>query len=177
MAKESERSVARILYIEQGKNNKEIAQKLGVQEKTVGTWVKKYGWKKERNARENGLDSRVQNVREVIDDITADRRECRLLLKKMKLEAISGNLDDNEKKELRDKISALKKEIVGYDDAISKWNKHLEGLGKEGKISLATYLYVMDEVFKDLQATNEDLYIKTLDFQEAHISKVSISIG
>lgn len=177
MAKESERSVARILYIEQGKSNKEIAQKLGVQEKTVGAWVKKYGWKKERDARENNVDARIQNIKAVIDDIITDRTEARLQLKKKNIELGRDGLDEKESKELRERISAIKKDIVAFDDSISKWNKTLENFNKQNRVTLATYLYVMDEVFKDLQATNEDLYLKTLDFQEAHISKVSISIG
>ncbi len=177
MAKESERSVARILFIEQGKSNKEIAEKLGVQEKTVGSWVKKYGWKKERDARENNVDSRIQNIKAVIDDIITDRSDARLYLRKLKLELRDDKFSEDEAKEQREKISQLKKDIVGYDDSISKWNKTLENFNKENRVSLAVYLHVMDEIFKDLQAHNQTIYLKTLDFQEQHLSKVSIQLG
>ncbi|GLB51713.1 hypothetical protein NBRC110019_07520 [Neptunitalea chrysea] len=177
MAKDSERSVARILYIDQGKSNKEIAEKLGVQEKTVGNWVKKYGWKEERDARDNNVDARIENIKAVIDDIIADRTSARLKIKQVKIDLEHPRTPEDEAKTLRDELSTLKKEIVGYDDSISKWNKTLDNFNKENKVSLATYLHVMDELFKDMQAHNQDLYLKTLDFQEQHISKVSVQLG
>jgi len=179
MAKDKERGVGRVWYIEQGKTAKEIAQKLNVTEKTVGDWVKKYGWKKERNARENSIDKRVDNIKSVIDDITEDRSSARVQLNELKLELQEQqkNKDLDAIEISKDMISDIKKEIVGYDDAISKWNKTLENFDKENKVSLSNYLYVMDEIFKDLQSYNQKLYMKTLDFQEQHINKVSIQIG
>lgn len=179
MAKDKERGVARVWYIEQGKTAKEIAQKLNVTEKTVGDWVKKYGWKKERNARENSIDKRIDNIKSVIDDITEDRTSARVRLNELRQELLEQQKDkDLEAIEIsKDMISDIKREIVGYDDAISKWNKTLENFDKENKVSLSNYLYVMDEIFKDLQSYNQKLYMKTLDFQEQHINKVSIQIG
>lgn len=179
MAKDKERGVARVWYIEQGKTAKEIAQKLNVTEKTVGDWVKKYGWKKERNARENSIDKRIDNIKSVIDDITEDRTSARVRLNELRQELLEQQKEkDLEAIEIsKDMISDIKREIVGYDDAISKWNKTLENFDKENKVSLSNYLYVMDEIFKDLQSYNQKLYMKTLDFQEQHINKVSIQIG
>ena len=59
----------------------------------------------------------------------------------------------------------------------SKWNKTLENFDKENKVSLSNYIHVMEEVFKDLLAFDSKLYKDTLDFQDQHINKVSITIG
>ncbi|MGB1307523.1 MAG: terminase gpP N-terminus-related DNA-binding protein [Oceanihabitans sp.] len=179
MAKKKERGVAYVWYVEHNKTAKEIAQKLKVTEKTVGDWVKKYGWKKERVARENSVDKRVDNIKSVIDDITEDRTSARVRLNELRVELQEQQkAKDFEAAEIsKDMISDIKKEIVGYDDAISKWNKTLENFDKENRVSLSNYLHVMDEIFKDMQAFNQPLYMKTLDFQEQHINKVSIKIG
>ncbi|CDF80578.1 conserved hypothetical protein, putative phage protein [Formosa agariphila KMM 3901] len=179
MAKDKERGIARIWYVDQGKTAKEIASKLKLTELTVGAWVKKYGWKEERNARENSVDKRVDNIKSVIDDITEDRSSARIRLNELKAElkeALKAK-DEDEIQLNKDMISDIKKEIVGYDDAISKWNKTLENFDKENKVSLSSYLYVMDEIFKDLQSYDRSIYMTTLDFQEQHINKVSIQIG
>ncbi|MFY0714119.1 hypothetical protein J1D01_10610 [Seonamhaeicola sp. NFXS20] len=179
MAKDKERGIARIWYTEQNKTAKEIAEKLKLTEKTVGEWVKKYGWKEERNARENAVDKRIDNIKSVIDDITEDRSSARTRLNELKkdLKEAIANKDTDEAALIRTMISDIKKEIVGYDDAISKWNKTLENFDKENKVSLSNYLHVMDEIFKDLQAYDQSIYMSTLDFQEQHINKVSVQIG
>jgi predicted transcriptional regulator len=176
MAKDKERKLARIYYVEQGKTAKWIANRLNLTEKTVGDWVKKYGWKEEQRARENSVDKRIENIKSVIDDIIEDRASARVRLNELKTELKQAQDDkDLEAVQLnRDMMSDIKKEIVGYDDAISKWNKTLENFDKENVVSLSSYLYVMDEIFKDLQNTNPELYMKSLDFQEEHVNKISI---
>jgi predicted transcriptional regulator len=176
MAKDKERKLARIYYVEQGKTAKWIANRLNLTEKTVGDWVAKYGWKEEQRARENSVDKRIENIKSVIDDIIEDRASARIRLNELKTELKQAQTDkDSDAITInRDIIADIKKEIVGYDDAISKWNKTLENFDKENVVSLSSYLYVMDEVFKDLQNTHPELYMKSLDFQEQHVNKISI---
>ena len=50
MAKDEERTVARILFVEQGTSRKDIAARLKVREKTVGEWATKGGWEDQRTA-------------------------------------------------------------------------------------------------------------------------------
>ncbi|AOR29550.1 hypothetical protein FORMB_25330 [Formosa sp. Hel1_33_131] len=179
MAKEKEKQLARIYYIEQGKTAKWIAVKLSLTEKTVGSWIAKYGWKELRNAKENGIDKRIDNIKEVIDDIIEDRSVSRTTLNKYKLDLVKAQeqKDQGTEKAIKEQISEVKREIVGFDDAISKWNKTLENFDKENKVSLSNYIHVMEEVFKDLLAFDSKLYKDTLDFQDQHINKVSITIG
>lgn len=179
MAKETEKRKAKIYYVEQGKTAKWIAEFLGLTEKTVGNWIKKYGWRELRNAKENGIDKRIDNIKEVIDDIIEDRSAARLSLNKLKLQLAKDQeaKDTDAIKSSKEQIGETKREIVGYDDAISKWNKTLENFDKENKVTLSSYIHVMEEVFKDMQGYDQSLFLKTLEFQEQHINKVSITIG
>lgn len=179
MAKEKEKKLAKIYYVEQGKTAKWIAETLNLTEKTAGNWIAKFGWKELRNAKENGVDKRIDNIKEVIDDIIDDRSTARTTLNKHKLELAKAQADADDElvKSLKEQISEVKREVVGYDDAISKWNKTLENFDKENKVTLSNYIHVMEAIFKDLQAVNQPLFLKTLEFQEQHINKVSISIG
>lgn len=179
MAKDKERAAAKILYVEQGKTAKECARLVQVTEKTIGSWVDEYGWKALKDAKENSKDQRIDNIKNVIDAITEDRQATRTRLNELREELKEHQLNkDTDQIELtRDLIGDLRKEIVSYDDAISKWNKTLENFDKERTVSLSNYLYVMDEVFKDMQMSDPDLYLKTLDFQEQHITKASLKLG
>ena len=179
MAKNAERKAGYVYYVEQGKTAKECAQLVKVTEKTFGDWVEKYGWKAERDARQNSKDNRIDNIKNVIDGITEDRSAARLRLNELKddLKGYLASKDTDAIDLTRDMISDLRKEIVGYDDAISKWNKTLENFDKENTVSLSNYLYVMDEVFKDLQVYDQEVYMTTLDFQEQHITKASLKLG
>ena len=48
---------------------------------------------------------------------------------------------------------------------------------KDFKISLSTYLEVMEDIFQSLQNWDKDLYIKTLDFQKSHLSTIAQKLG
>ncbi|MBV7268379.1 hypothetical protein [Winogradskyella luteola] len=165
--------------MDQGKTAKDSAKLVKVTEKTFGNWIEKYGWKKLRDAKENSRDQRIDNIKNVIDGITEDRQATRTRLNELKadLKTYLNTKDDDAVEITREMITEARKEIVGYDDAISKWNKTLENFDKERTVSLSNYLYVMDEVFKDMQMVDTDLYLKTLDFQEQHITKASLKLG
>ena len=47
--KTSERRTAKILFVDQLKSAKEIAEIVDVQENTIGQWISKYGWRIERD--------------------------------------------------------------------------------------------------------------------------------
>lgn len=73
MAKDKEREVARKLYVELGKSQKEIAEDLDVQPKTVGDWVKKYNWKAERTALLNNTKNRAEKFKAVLEDLADEQ--------------------------------------------------------------------------------------------------------
>lgn len=165
MAKSQERRLAKELYIK-GKSQKEIARLLNVVEKTVGVWVDKYGWKQERDARLNSEKSRTDNLKELIGALV----EKRLQLTK-ELEELKVAKADSEA------IAEKNREAVSIADEVAKYNKALENLDKTNRISLNVYLDVMDAIFQALQGYDPKLYIKLLDFQEVHLSDVSLKLG
>lgn len=48
-ANDRKRAYAERLYVDDGYTNKAIADTVGVSEVTIGSWVKKYGWKEKRD--------------------------------------------------------------------------------------------------------------------------------
>ena len=163
MAKEKEKTTARILYVEQGKTAKEIHHLLGVSEKTISTWVNANAeaWKKERISRMTSPSKRIENIRQIIGNL-ADRRI--LLGKEVALLEMQEDIDELDKK---------RKEISQIDDAVSKWNRTLRDIDHENKISLSAYLHVMDDIFEALKRFDAKAYYSLLKFQEIHLNEIT----
>ena len=182
MSKETEQKIAKELYINQNKTPEEIAHKTGVTLRTVQRWIKDGNWKKLRDAKANGSPQRIERTQLVVDSLT-DRR-IQLIKDETKarkeLEELEELGDYEELKEekaiLRGKVETLRAEAASIDDAISKWNKRIENLNKEGKITLSIYMEVMERTFEALRLYNEPLYMQTLDFQENHLEDVAAKL-
>lgn len=160
MAKTTERRAAREFYM-QFKEQKEIASLVSVSEKTITKWVKTYGWKAEREARVNGNKSRIASIKEVIGKLTDQRLD---LFDKAKTADEAGDKDESLK---------LSKQAASIADEISKYNKTLENLDEKNRVSLGTYIEVMDDIFNQLQKKQPKLYTQLIDFQEEHLSHIS----
>ncbi len=164
MAKDKERRLAKELFL-QGKKQKEIARLARVQEKTVGEWVKKYGWREERDARFNSAKSHTESLKKLIGKLTERRLD---LIRSM----------DKAQQENDDyKYDALQSKANTLADEVSKYNKALQSLDKENRISLAVYIDVMESIFKSVQVYDSKLYMQLLDFQDEHLTEVSLKIG
>lgn len=163
--KKNSEKTAYLLYVEQGYNHKEIAQKLGVNERTVGRWVEKNNWKSARDAYVNAPTKQIGNIKEVISDLT----EQTLELQKERRACIA-NSD-------KARVKEINMELVGLADQISKWNKSLTVMDKDNRITLNVYMDVMEDVFKCMHASNPDLHFKTLDFQESHVRYITQKLG
>lgn len=164
MAKDKERRLAKELFL-QGKKQKEIARLARVQEKTVGEWVKKYGWREERDARFNSAKSHTESLKKLIGKLTERRLD---LIRSMDK---AQQADDDEK------YDALQSKANTLADEVSKYNKALQSLDKENRISLAVYIDVMESIFKAVQVYDAKLYMQLLDFQDEHLTEVSLKIG
>lgn len=167
MAKDREKKIAHDYYVFQHKNAKEIARIVAVSEKTVGKWINESNeaWKKERDAYLNGTNKREEDIQKVLSNLT----ERRIQLAGESQEAVN-NGDTN----LRD---SLDKQAATISLEVSYWNKALQNIRKESKVSLEIYLEVMQQVFNALRAHDEKLFNSTIDFQEQHIHSVSKTIG
>ena len=164
--KERERKTARILYVEQGRTAKDIAELINVAEKTISTWVKKYAWKSARTARITNKDNRIENIKQIIDGFAQIRLDLQNELNKL--------IKDKGSKE---EISEIRQELARIDSGVANWNKTLENIDKNSKISLTEYLFVMDKIFDALRFFDTELYMKTITFQEQHINEASIKLG
>ena len=165
MAKTQERQLAKELYLK-GKLQKEIASLVGVQEKTISGWVERYGWKQERDARMNSEKSRSENLKNLIDSLVDKRLELMKEIDRLKAEKADSEV-----------ITEKNREAVNIADEVSKYNKALENLDRENRLSLSVYLDVMDGIFRALQEYDPKLYMKLLDFQEEHLNHISIKLG
>jgi predicted transcriptional regulator len=160
MAKTTERKAAKEFYIK-GKEQKEIARLVGVAEKTISQWVIKYGWKSERDARLNGSKNRINAIKEVIGKLTDQRLS---LFDQAKKAEDSGD---------KEQSLALSKQAASIADEISKYNKTLENLDDKNRMSLSTYLEVLDDIFNAMHRKHPKIYIELLEFQEEHLSHIS----
>lgn len=165
MAKDKERQSAYLLYVVQMRTAKETAILTGVQEKTVGEWIRKWNWKAERNARVNTDKNRADKVKEVIDNLI-DR-------------GLEIDREIETAKTLKDKESLfdLNKQAVINSQQIAMYNKLLGNIDKDAKISLEVYIKIMELIFADLQSFDNNLYLKSLDFQAQHMQEATIKYG
>ena len=171
MAKDKERKAARILYVEQGKTAKEVADLVGVSEKTmsgVNGWVNRYAWKAARTANFTDKSKRVENIKDIIHEIASDK-----IAMQRELNKISKSDSENKAEE----INQIRINLARLDDGAAKWTKTLKTIDKDSQITLSVYLSVMDKVFNHLQVFDAKLYMKTLEFQESHIHETSIKLG
>ena len=164
MAKAQERILSKELYFK-FKTQKEIARIVGVQEKTIGFWIKKYAWKKERDARFNSGKSQISQIKKLIGKLTDQRIE------------LSRKMDDAILKEEYTKVEEIQQSSNRLADEVSKYNKTLTNLDKENRISLSVYLDVMETVFKGIQVFNPKIYMSLLDFQDEHVIEISEKLG
>lgn len=162
MAKTEQKKQARIDFVERGKSQKELCAKYKVTPQTMSNWVKAGGWKAMRTAYVSNSNAQANNIKELLNGLTEQRLELMNDLK----EARRTKAD-------ADTINSLMASIARVDDGASKWNKTLENVDKENRISLATYLQVMTELFDALNVYSDKLYLQTLDFQEQFINRIS----
>lgn len=160
MAKNKEKKLARVYYVEQGKSAKEIAKILNVTEKTVGGWKDKGNWKTARDAFMFSGKERIKNI----EDIISNCAEQRLSLQK--------KYRDAEQSKDLNLAQDLLKQMSGIADEAAKWNKTLDNLKTATKVSLENYVHVMEALFKDLHNEHPKIFLQLIDFQEKHLNKV-----
>jgi len=161
MAKDKERATAKALFL-QGKAQKEIARIVNVQEKTINTWCRQHGWKQQLEAKLNGNNSRVENLKILIGAITEDRLKLR------------DEIQAAEKAGDNEELQKLTKKVNQHANEVAMYSKALEQLDQDKKIPLTVYIDVMDRIFGDLQKSNPRLFMDLIEFQEEHINKISL---
>lgn len=161
MAKEKEKKQAYIFYVEMGKNARETSELTGISEVTLSKWVNEGKWKEARASFIARPKVRGENISQIINGLAERRIELSQNLRELECE---GSSDEAEK---------IRTEIARIDDSVSKWNKTLMSIEKDGRISMSVYLDVMERIFNSLRGYNEKLYMNTLEFQEYHVHDIS----
>ena len=83
MAKDRERRTAQILYVDQNLTAKDVAERVGVSEKTIGDWVEKHNWKALRDAKNSSPAKRINNIKQIISNMSDEWLECDREVKKL----------------------------------------------------------------------------------------------
>ena len=166
MAKDRERRLAEDLYIKQRKTAKEVAQLVGVTEKTLGNWVDKYGWKERRSEAISNVKSGIENLNQLINIYTE---------KAINLETEENQIKELPKEEQNVARGFLIKEKVGLIDAIAKLNKTKENFEKEHRIPYNVYINVTEQIMGEmLEKLPPKMQPKILDFFEEHINEIAL---
>ena len=142
MAKAEQRRVARTLFVEEGRNRKEIALKLKVREKTVGDWASEGNWDALRSERLLSSDSAITTLKQLVSELAALRLEMNR----------NPNYGAEEKR--------------GITDELSKASKALSEAKGEGDLTLGVRLKVMEWVFSEMRKSNRTQHDQLIDFQE-----------
>ena len=161
MAKEKEKEVARKLFVELNRSQKEIALDLGVTEKTIGNWVKDGNWKSERTALVNNTQNRAEKFKAVLEDLADEQL---MISQKIKDAEASGDFKE---------AAVLRRTATSIADQVGKFQKALEKLDKDSKVLLSTKLEVIDDLFQSMQEYDKVLYMKSLDFQRYYIQSIA----
>lgn len=165
MAKKKERGLAKRLFIDKLMSQKEIAETVNVTEKTISNWVNDGNWRQLRDAKLNNSKSRTENIKKVIEELTNMTLQT---LEKIKIAEAEGNQEE---------LLELKKETTRISQEVAMYQKALERLEKEFKISLSTYLEVMEDIFEALMKWDKKVYLKTIDFQKEHLQNIAEKLG
>ena len=151
MAKIREQKLAEDLYIKGKRTAKDIAQLVGVSEKTVGDWVDKFKWKERRNALLGSAQNGLLNINNLIDAYAEKLVEM-----------------ENDPEAKQDQKTKLV-------DAIAKLNKTKDGFEKEHRIPYNTYINVMDLIMSDMIAKIEPKHhLVLLEFFENHTNELAL---
>ena len=161
MAKDRERAHSRILFVDKGKTAKQIAIEVGVNENTVGKWIEKYNWKRNRAANILSKESRQENLIEIISSFASDRLELQREVK----ELIENKADS-------ESINDVRKQIARIDDAVSKWNKTFTSVKKDNEINQLILINVADIIFKHFDSMFPHLLKESTEFQEYFINEI-----
>lgn len=170
MAKLKEKEIAKKYFVDHFRSQKEIAEDLGITEKTVSKWVTDGKWKALRDAKINSTENQALNLKSLISELTDKALETLETIKR--IEAKGKEASDLEKAELID----LKKESTRISQEVAMYNKTLAQF-QTNKVPLGTYLEVMEDVFKALQNYDKDVFLKTLDFQKSHLQTIAQTLG
>jgi hypothetical protein len=153
------------LVVVQGKDQKKTAEQLGVSEVTLSKWSTEGKWRDERQSRQLCISTDNDNTRKLMRLLSDNRYQ-------LELDIINAEKAGDSEKQIE-----LRKKARAISDEISKHNKTLISLERENKATLGVYIDVFDDIFTALRVYDEELFLKTIDFQAQHIRRKTSELG
>lgn len=153
MAKEKEKALARVYYIDNNLDSGVIADKLEVSKKTVDRWIATGNWKNIRLAKQVAPEKLQADLKELIQ---------MLVDKRIKME--------------RDPAFSPK-ERTALGDEISKYSKALEASKKDDRPSLTAVVHVVEAFMQALLQHDRAIYFKVLDFHVNWLGQMAERYG
>lgn len=152
MAKDTEKQIARSLYIDQCLTAKEISAKIKVSEKTIGKWVDAGNWKDIRLSKQTTTDTLLSKYNELLSA---------LLDKRLKYEKKANTSDD-------DKV-----EYNGVIDEMSKVSAMIDRIQKDGRPSLRIHIMCLEKFMGALNTANPKLFMQLVDYQMEYLQTLA----
>lgn len=152
------------MVVVQGRDQKEVAAILNISEPTLSAWSTESKWREQREARQQCISTDADNTKKLLSLMSKQRLELETMIHG----AIVGG-DSKEEERLRKQASAL-------SDEMSKINKTLLSLDSK-RYTLGVFIDIMDEIFNSLRVYDEELWVKTIDFQSVLIRKKTNELG
>jgi transposase len=152
MAKDSEKQIARTLYIDQCLTAKEIAKRLKLTEKTVGTWVDKGHWKELRLSKQSSPEVLLSKYNELL--------AC-LLDKRLEYERKTKKTDDE------------KADYSSVIDEMSKVSAMIDRVQKDGRTSLRIHIHCLEKFMAALNTHKPKLFMELIDYQKEYLTRLA----
>ena len=151
--------------VAQGYSQKDAAKMLGVSEVSMSNWARDGKWKEQREARQQTSEADVQNLKQIIRLLSRRRLDIEL------------QIHDAIKEADADQEIVLRKEARAISDEIAKQNKTLLSLEKDIQYTLGDLINIMDDVFTALREYDEELFDRTIPFQQFYVRKRTVELG
>lgn len=161
MAKKKEQlgAIARQMFID-GATLIEISKKLNVSRTTLSKWKEKEGWDTLKIAKEVGEQELINNLKLLTSNFAKE------------IEIKRKEAEKFRKAENYEEERACLKSMTSLTDALSKNKKIYDSIIKRDKPTAINAIQVTEFVFQKLANHNEELFNKTIDFQENLLSEL-----
>lgn len=153
MAKDKEKALARVYFIDNNLDSDVIASKLNVVKKTVDRWVSSGNWKNLRLAKQVAPEKLQGFYEELLQELVKKRLE------------------------LEKSDDSTSKEKVAISDEISKISKSLESSRKSDKPSLTAVVHVTENFMNALLQHDRKTYFKILEFHINWLQQMAEKYG
>lgn len=153
MAKDKEKTLARVYYIDNNLDADVIADKLDVSKKTIDRWVAAGNWKNLKLAKQTAPEVLQGFYEELLQELVKKRLE------------------------LERSNESSSKEKVAISDEISKISKSLENSRKSDKPSLTAVVHVTENFMNALLQHDRKTYFKILEFHINWLQQMAEKYG